>query len=138
MPGSLAGVFVPEGLAEQPDRLFIAEGPTDTAALLSLGVDAIGRPAASGAIETICSTVNRLKPSECVVVADRDEIGQRSASDLCTRLLRWCGGVRKVAPPRGSKDIRDWVITGGNLSELSELVDRSRLEKLVLARGHES
>lgn len=134
MTGSSAGVFIPDELPVKIEQLFVAEGPTDTAALLSLGVDAIGRPSANGATETICKTVKRLSPRECVVVADRDEVGQRTAKALCSQLLRWCGQVRMVTPPQGSKDVRDWVVAGAGLTELSNLVDAATPKRLALRR----
>lgn len=41
--GGPEGLFVPADLG-QPERLLIAEGPTDTASLLDLGLAAVGRP----------------------------------------------------------------------------------------------
>ena len=42
--GGTSGVFLPVGLPKETKRLFIAEGPTDTAAMLSIGFNCIGRP----------------------------------------------------------------------------------------------
>lgn len=69
--GSKQGLFIPAGEAAR--RVFMPEGPTDTAALLSLGVYAIGRPSASGGILDIKQTIDRLRIRELVIVADNDE-----------------------------------------------------------------
>lgn len=69
--GSKQGLFIPAGEAAR--RVFMPEGPTDTAALLSLGVYSIGRPSASGGILDIKQTIDRLRIRELVIVADNDE-----------------------------------------------------------------
>ena len=69
--GSKQGLFIPTGEAAR--RVFMPEGPTDTAALLSLGVYAIGRPSASGGILDIKQTIDRLRIREVVIIADNDD-----------------------------------------------------------------
>ncbi len=48
VPGSRAGLFYPAEIfkAERSLRVFVTEGPTDTAALLSIGLPAVGVPSA--------------------------------------------------------------------------------------------
>ncbi len=69
--GSKQGLFIPK--TEACNRVFMAEGPTDTAALLSLGIYAIGRPSASGGLLAIKQTIARLRIREVVIIADNDE-----------------------------------------------------------------
>ena len=42
--GGKTGLFVPDGLPLQPRRLYVCEGPTDTAVMWSIGGAALGRP----------------------------------------------------------------------------------------------
>ncbi len=60
--GSMASMFVPNGLPAKMDRLFIAEGASDAAAILSLGLDAVGRASASGPIRNELPVINDLHP----------------------------------------------------------------------------
>jgi len=57
--GSHNGLFWPEDLTGA-GPLLICEGPTDTAALLDLGYDAIGRPSCAGAAEMVIAVVQCL------------------------------------------------------------------------------
>lgn len=68
--GSQQGVFVPA--AEPAKRVWLVEGPTDTAAMLTAGVYAIGRPSNSGGLLAIKQTIRRLRIQEVVIVADND------------------------------------------------------------------
>lgn len=68
--GSHAGLFVPE-IEPQP-VCHVAEGPTDCAALLSLGLYAIGRPSCSGGTIYLLTALRRLKIRRVVICADND------------------------------------------------------------------
>ena len=108
--GSHDGLFVSVGL-DKPILLLIAEGPTDTAALLDLGFDAIGRPSCRGGSVLAAELVRKHRPDETVIVADRDEPGQEGARALVPRLLPCCRRLRIVTPPSGVKDARAWMRT---------------------------
>ena len=69
--GSRQGVFLPH--APCANRVFLPEGPTDTCALLSLGVFAIGRPSCSGGLVELKNNIVRLHIREAVIIADNDE-----------------------------------------------------------------
>ena len=56
--GSKEGLFIPTGL-KPCDRLLIGEGPTDTAALLDLGFEAVGRPSCTGGGRLLPELVRR-------------------------------------------------------------------------------
>ena len=72
--GSRDGLFIPSDLVFS-DRLLIAEGVTDTAALLDLGFAAAGRPSCSDGVRLLVRLVKRAKPKEVVIVADGDANG---------------------------------------------------------------
>ncbi len=60
----------------------ITEGPTDTAAAISLGYFAIGRPNCCGGIEFIKSALRYLGIRRVVIVSDLDDPGLRGATTL--------------------------------------------------------
>jgi len=119
--GGKEGLFLPEGLTggsphpnplpmgegtelptadcPVPTTLLIAEGPTDTAALLDLGFSAVGRPSCTGGVTLLVELVRTLKPSGVVIVADADAPGQRGAETLAAVLVAYAASVRIVAPP---------------------------------------
>lgn len=78
--GSQAGIFVPFWLVMK--RMFVVEGPTDTAAGLTLNLYTIGRPSCSGGVTHIVDHVKRNRIKEVVIIADNDEPGIRGAQDL--------------------------------------------------------
>lgn len=134
--GGTAGVFVPVGLSPSVDRLFIPEGPTDTAALLSIGFDCIGRPSCNGAVAITTKIVKKLHPSEVVIVADDDtnEAGKRGAESLAVALVTVCARVRIIFPPTGINDARDWVRGGATADEVLAVVHAARVRSLTLGK----
>ena len=105
--GSRSALFIPERL-ESATTLCIAEGPTDCAALLDLGLAAVGRPSCTGGIALLLRLVNQLHPSHVVIVADADQPGQVGARSLANAVSVLTVGLRIVTPPSGIKDVRDW------------------------------
>lgn len=98
-------------------RLYICEGPTDTAALMGLGLDVIGRPSCVGGVQHILDFVAIHQPREVVIVADPDEPGRRGARTLAGRLD--CD-VQIIEPPGG--DVRDWVRSGAKRDDVENLL----------------
>lgn len=134
--GSSAGIFLPQNLSMQVGRLFIAEGPTDCAALLSLGFDCIGRPSCHGAVAITQATVGHLRPSECVIVADDDDngAGMKGAELLAAKLVATCPRVRIIYPPAGHNDARDWVRSGATAEDVLQIVQASTATSLKINR----
>ncbi|EMI55834.1 primase-helicase zinc-binding domain-containing protein [Rhodopirellula sallentina] len=137
--GGSAGVFCPAELSTGMDRLFIAEGPTDCAALLSIGFDCIGRPSCNGAVAITTNLVKRLHPSEVVIVADDDAngAGKRGAESLAVALVTVCARVRIIFPPAGINDARDWVRNGATADEVLAVVHAARVRSLTLGKEGE-
>lgn len=103
--GSRNGLFWPKGLSGE-GPLLMAEGPTDTAALLDIGFDAIGRPAARAAREMAVSASNG---RTLVVVADRGDTDGREGAKLLAEAAAASDksrSVRWIYPPNG-KDARE-------------------------------
>ncbi len=109
--GGKEGLFVPADLGGA-QQILIAEGPTDTAALLDLGFVAVGRPSCTGGVKLLVDLVRKQQPREVVVVADQDAPGQRGAETLASAILTYLPGVKIVMPPDGIKDARAWRRAG--------------------------
>jgi DNA primase len=122
--GSRNGLFWPEDLTGS-GPLLVCEGPTDTAALLDLGYDAIGRPSCVGTIEAIVEAVRRPHRRHVIVVADADGPGMDGA-DCLARSLSEAGYCPKVIWPTQGKDARAWVQAGATRAVLDNVVANAR------------
>jgi hypothetical protein len=115
--GGWRGLILPSDLGTN-STLYMCEGMSDTAAMLSAGRSALGRSSAQASNRTRAWLV-RLVAERCgdrrvVVVGDRNEAGIAGARELAERLAAECRReVRWALPRRGYTDIRDqWVATG--------------------------
>jgi len=129
--GSRHGLFIPSGLNVQRE-LFVSEGPTDTAALLDMGLTALGRPTCSSGVRHIVDFARRTRPDSVVIVADSDKPGQCGANALARILLAYCGSLRVIAPPGGFKDIRECKQAGANMGDIRVLVDSAPTLRLEI------
>jgi hypothetical protein len=128
--GGHEGLFIPAHLPSG-DRLLIAEGPTDTAALLTLGFNAVGRPSCTGGVKLLVGLIQSMKPPNVVIVADDDPPGQQGAESLATHLLAYCP-VKVIAPPVPFKDARAWVQGGATTADVEQAIDAALLRRLAI------
>lgn len=140
--GGHDGLFIPDsldgsdGTPEVINRLLIAEGPTDTAALLDLDFAVIGRPSCAGGTTMIIRFMKRYRPAEVVIVADGDVPGQRGAGALTNALLAHVPVVRVTTPPGGIKDARAWKAAGATREEIENTIEAAAARRLtVQVRG---
>jgi 5S rRNA maturation endonuclease (ribonuclease M5) len=115
--GSHEGIFTPTGIVTT-ERVVITEGPTDAAALLDLGFDAIGRPSCTGGIRILSKWIQIHRPREVVVLGDNDEPGVLGAHELADALKPYIASVRVMFPPTGIKDARDWKRKGAKHEDI--------------------
>lgn len=106
--GSRQGLFIPDIDLPADHVAYVTEGPTDTAAAVSIGLFAIGRPSCScgtDIIRTFCrlSGIQRL-----VMVADNDKPGIDGAKKIAADLH-----VPHVIFIPPAKDLREFVQAGG-------------------------
>jgi hypothetical protein len=121
--GSRAGLFVPEGRRRGLDEeVWIVEGPTDVAAMLDIGLNAIGRPSCRGSEKEIKRWCIGMR---VIVVADADEVGVAGAESLIQTLRGSVRRVEMILPPRGMKDAREALNHGISSDEWRELIDVS-------------
>jgi hypothetical protein len=107
---SKSGLFIPTGL-NSSSPLFICEGPTDTAAALTLEVEAIGRPSCSGGTEHLCNLLQVSRRRDVTIIADNDGPGRAGGKRLADRIVGICRSVTLfTAAPH--KDLRAWLRAG--------------------------
>ena len=129
--GGRGGLFVPDGISTTIDRLFICEGPSDVAALLSIGLPAIGRPSCSGAMPATVNFVRRIGCHDVAIVADHDEAGQNGAKRLARLLVTVANTVRIITPGNPGDDARKFVAEGGTPGDFDAML--ADAEALMLA-----
>lgn len=115
--GSRNGLFIPKRLRGE-GVLVICEGPTDTAAMLDLGYDAIGRPSCTGALDM---TVKFCQRKDVVIMADADGPGLMGATKLADALWGPKRSVKIVSPPY-NKDVREWLKSGATHESVAALI----------------
>jgi len=123
IPGSKEGLFIPfaRQVANQP--ILITEGPTDAAALWSMGFrHIVGRPSCTGGVRLLSDLARQRKPSEAVIIADGDGPGQHGAESLAKSLILYVPSIRIISPPEGIKDVRAWKRAGLKHCELQSIV----------------
>ena len=126
LAGSIAGVFWPRDVDGDLPRLYLPEGPTDTAAMHAAGLPAIGRPSARGGSSIVMAVLGRLMPEEIVVVGDRDDAGVEAARWWRRRLVDRGYAARCIVPPTGFKDVRQWIAGGATGVTIHESAETAR------------
>ena len=120
--GSKSGLFVPHRAIRATvdkfnmHRLFICEGPTDTAACLQMGFLAIGRASCRGGEDAVVNAINRLA-SEAVIVSDNDGPGAEGADVLAAKIRK---PIYRLCTP--SKDLRAFIRDGGNAAIIEAML----------------
>ncbi|MDE2100099.1 MAG: hypothetical protein KGL39_22785 [Patescibacteria group bacterium] len=116
--GSSNGVFLPD--TEPQPIAYLPEGPTDTAACLTLGLFAIGRPSCNTGVEELKSNLARLGIRKVVIISDNDNlkrIGNREGRPGIEGALRLKKELRMLSvvwmPPGKIKDVREFLKRGG-------------------------
>jgi hypothetical protein len=131
-PGGREGLFIPADLCAG-GPLLVCEGPTDTAAMLDLGFDAVGRPSCRGGVRLLTNALRRWNRPEVIVVADADGPGRNGGNYLATALAAYCRSVRIITPPSGLKDARDWKRRGATSDDVHERIASAPMRKLTVA-----
>jgi hypothetical protein len=131
--GGREGLFIPHGLTFS-EMLLIAEGPTDTAALLDMGFEAVGRPSCAGGVGLLVDLVRSRRVKDVVIVSDVDPhgAGQRGAESLAVALAPYCPSIRVIAPPGGIKDVRDWRRAGAGREDIMAVIEATPARRLVV------
>jgi len=126
VPGSRSGIFLP--YCEPRNTVWICEGGTDAAALMSLNLLPIGRPSCSGGVLEIVQTIRRLKIERAVIIADNDqdkEIGGKKYNpgyDGARRLAEALP-IPHCIISLPCKDAREFLKMGGTRQVLESIVN---------------
>lgn len=115
--GGREGIFQP--FIEPQATVYVCEGPTDLAALITLGFYGLGRPSCNGGVALLAAIIARLGIKRAVIVADNDTDKFRPDGacynpgiDGAQRLETDIGvPCCLLVPP--TKDIREFVGVGG-------------------------
>ncbi len=116
--GSKQGLFIPSSFT-RTRACVICEGPTDTAAMLDLGFNAIGRASCNSGDRLVKELTDGIP---CAIVADNDGPGQYGAEKLRHKLGRSC----VIIQPTNAKDARDWVANGATRGQVMEKIKEAR------------
>lgn len=117
--GSRQGLFLPLAWPESTQVALVTEGPTDTAAALSIGFQAIGRPSCIGCETMVAEICKRLAVRRVVIVADNDVPGRTGAQGLANFLkIPW----KIIIPP--TKDLREWVKSGATFNLVNCVINQ--------------
>jgi hypothetical protein len=131
--GSKNGLFFAHPLPERVEELIVAEGETDTAALLDLGCQVVGRPGCSNGSALVHNVVRRLHVRRVVVLADNDAPGLEGGAALGRELRSYCPIVRVIAPPAGVKDMRAWKRLGASADDVRDAIGHAEPLGLLLS-----
>jgi len=123
--GSKVGLFLPKDLGLN-EMLLICEGASDTAAVLSLGLTAIGRASCTAGKSYLRSFLRKRPFSRVVIAADADVAGKAGALKLAKDLRGYCSDIRLIIPPRNIKDMRNWVRHGALRDDVLKTIEATR------------
>jgi hypothetical protein len=126
-PGSFNGLFIPDCPAEK--TMAICEGPTDTAAALTIGVYAIGRFNNCGGVDMIIEYIMVNKIKRVIIVADCDQdqiINDRVTNPGISGAIRLSGllPVTSCTLTLPCKDMRAFVQRGGDSKTFNALTSQ--------------
>jgi len=134
LKGSRPGLVYAANWPDYPGPILLPEGASDVAALLTLGLCAVGRPSNLGGVELLAELLaNTDRGREIVVIGENDrhrsktglEVwpGRDGAAHTAARLSELLGRpVWWSLVPNGAKDTRAWLNAAGcDLTEASRL-----------------
>lgn len=133
--GSKSGLFIPQTSISTGIDAMVCEGPTDTAAALTLGYFAVGRSSCMGGVDLVRDTMERMGVRRVIIMSDNDEAklkpdgsrwypGQEGARQLAMELK-----MPSIIIQPGAKDIRAWVRSGVSRDEVDFLIKQKMFRK---------
>lgn len=104
--GSMLGLYIPTTFSYSRP-ICIAEGESDTAALLTAGFNAIGRPSVNAGHALLTKFLTN-RPIKIFVDRDATEIGLKEGR----KLQHLLGGHARLVYNTNYKDAREWLLSG--------------------------
>jgi len=121
--GSKQGMFYDADMLDAGTErvLYVCEGPTDTAAMLTMGFQTAGRASCNGQADQIRALCKRFGFRKLVAVADNDPAHEKRdgaifypGRDGALKMLKECGmPFKALIPP--AKDVRAWLRDGATV-----------------------
>ena len=127
-PGGHNGLFIPNCTPQK--EVVICEGPTDTAAVLHMGMYAIGRFNCSGGIYQIQEFIREQKINRATIISDNDEDREINGTVVNPGIqgaiaLSELIGIPSRCVTLPTKDVREFVVNGGNISSFKSIADQN-------------
>ncbi|MEQ8788448.1 MAG: AAA family ATPase [Pirellulaceae bacterium] len=111
------GLYLPRGWHERRGPIFVVEGASDTAALVTMDLAAIGRPNVNAKVDYLIKALAAVSTDREIIILgeidpksdgrwpgrDGAEKVAEQVADALQREIRW------TLPPAGSKDVRAWL-----------------------------
>ncbi len=113
--GSKQGLFCSSYPASETG--FVTEGPTDTAAAISIGLWAVGRPSCLGGNELLKTLFRNRGVRRAVILSDNDTPGIQGAQRLACEL-----GLPSALLVLPAKDLREFTKLGGTRQMIETLL----------------
>lgn len=138
LKGGKEGLFVPVDIDRVSTRVvYLPEGPTDTAALLTCGITAIGRPNNIGGVDLLRRWLSAHPLTKVVIVGDNDppDKGRPGHKGACHLAAALGAFVLDIVSPRHYKDVRDMIshfVTAESAGRVIMERDPSWFTKLTL------
>lgn len=138
MAGGQRGLCIPANFDKSTGPILVPEGPSDVAACLSMGLYAIGRPAAIGGVQHLLGLLKPVSVDRPIIVVGEMDAkssgiwpGRDAAEKVAKELAAGLGReVWWALPPDQAKDTRIWLELHRSEAELTAL-GRTYLDKLL-------
>jgi hypothetical protein len=124
--GGHLGLLIPDGVTPGNCEAD-CEGESDLAAALSVGIKAIGVPGAGNATDEAARFFAKSAVSCPCIIGDNDGAGEDGIEKLRAALLASGIPCRRLKPPDGIHDFRDWCATGVPADELRRIVAKAEV-----------
>jgi hypothetical protein len=121
MRGGHHGIYFGHLATEMPGPVFLPEGGSDTAALLSVGVNVVGRPSNTGGVDDLVRKLKFVR-KPLVVIGERDRRATECGCGTCMQCWPGLAGANQTATALTerlkrkvavkffpSKDAREWL-----------------------------
>lgn len=154
MSGGNAGLYIPRDWNSAAGPILLPEGGSDTAALLTMGLCAIGRPSCTGGVALLTELLKRHLERAVVVLGENDRKPERLGMisqcapdcDGCswcwpgkygaqTTATKLCLALHRAVHWRmvvGAKDAREWLqLYGRDGAQFLQTLRRQRLQVAV-------
>jgi len=126
LTGSRQGYFISPKMKRER-LVYVVEGPTDAAAMRSLGIEVVGR---ASCLHQSGDLRERLRGRRVIVISDNDDAGEIGATKLAN-YLEGFAAAWVISPPDGLKDAREWIRAGAKRDDIDTLATEAIHGKAV-------